>query len=117
VRGTSHRLEDDRRDLASLQVLHRDVAVWGSALEEFSGRDRHRFDIAVGARLAAIVISNCAPLGVVVVMIYSSRFLCRLRAVPASAVPFAAARSSGSLSVRLLDLDRARRPIPGRSRL
>jgi hypothetical protein len=39
-----------RRDFAGPQVFHRDIAVWISALEEFSGRDRHGFDVAVGAR-------------------------------------------------------------------
>jgi hypothetical protein len=38
--------------LSSLQVFHRNFAVWVSALEKFSGRDRNGFDVAIGARLA-----------------------------------------------------------------
>ena len=47
----SLRPECHRGDFAGPQVFHRDIAVWISALEEFSGRDRHGFDVAVGARL------------------------------------------------------------------
>ena len=46
------RSECHRGAFAGSQVFHRDIAVWISALEEFSGRDRHGFDVAVGARLA-----------------------------------------------------------------
>jgi hypothetical protein len=35
VSGTSHRLEENRRDLAGLQILDRDRAVEAFALEEF----------------------------------------------------------------------------------
>src|SRR3981189_1443718 len=46
------RSECHRGDFAGPQVFHRDIAVWVSALEEFSGRDRHGFDVAVRAWLA-----------------------------------------------------------------
>jgi hypothetical protein len=41
-----------QRSLSSLQVFHRNFAVWVSALEELRRRNRNGFDVAIGARLA-----------------------------------------------------------------
>ena len=51
-RSCALRSECHRGDFAGPQIFHRDIAVWVSALEEFSGRYRHGFDVAIGARLA-----------------------------------------------------------------